>query len=360
MDHGRAVTLEDVAREAGVAVSTVSRALSRPERVSARTREHVQAVARRLDYRPNLLARGLPSGRTGMLALVVTDITNPHQFGLIRGAETQAAAAGYTLVLADSRGRPDLEAELAARLGSSVDGFVLASSRRPDDELVELRRRRPLALYNRELEGFPSVVDDQDESSRQIVEHLVALGHRALAYLGGPRNAWTANKRWEALAAAFPRGGRGDRPARPVPADPRGRRRGRRRRAGLRRHRAGGVQRPDGDRRAAQAGAAGCRRSRGGLGGGPRRHLRRRLLPSAAHHRRQPRGGGRARAGRPPARQPRGPTHRPAHRAAGARVDRAAGCRPRARLRTRVTTSHLVGGVRSRATRARSVSSPAR
>ena len=60
MDHGRAVTLEDVAREAGVAVSTVSRALSRPERVSARTREHVQAVARRLDYRPNLLARGLP------------------------------------------------------------------------------------------------------------------------------------------------------------------------------------------------------------------------------------------------------------------------------------------------------------
>jgi len=201
MDHGRAVTLEDVARAAGVAVSTVSRALSRPDRVSARTREHVQAVARRLDYRPNLLARGLPSGRTRMLALLVTDITNPHQFGLIRGAEAQAGAAGYTLVLADSRGRPDLEAELAARLGSSVDGFVLASSRRADDELVELRRRRPLALYNRELEGFPSVVNDHDESSRQIVGHLVGLGHRLLAYLGGPRNAWTANKRWEALAA---------------------------------------------------------------------------------------------------------------------------------------------------------------
>jgi len=201
MDHGRAVTLEDVAREAGVAVSTVSRALSRPERVSARTREHVQAVARRLDYRPNLLARGLPSGRTRMLALLVTDITNPHQFGLIRGAENQAGAAGYTLVLADSRGRPELEAELAGRLGSSVDGFVLASSRRPDDELVELRGRRPLALYNRELAGFPSVVNDQDDSSRQIVDHLVALGHRALAYLGGPRNAWMENRRWAALDA---------------------------------------------------------------------------------------------------------------------------------------------------------------
>lgn len=201
MDHGRAVTLEDVAREAGVAVSTASRALTRPERVSTRTREHVQAVARRLDYRPNLLARGLPSGRTRMLALVVTDITNPHQFGLIRGAENQAGAAGYTLVLADSRGRPELEAELTGRLGSSVDGFVLASSRRPDDELVELRSRRPLALYNRELAGFPSVVNDQDDSSRQIVDHLVALGHHALAYLGGPRNAWTENERWAALHA---------------------------------------------------------------------------------------------------------------------------------------------------------------
>jgi LacI family transcriptional regulator, galactose operon repressor len=199
MDHGRAVTLEDVAREAGVAVSTVSRALSRPERVSARTREHVQAVARRLDYRPNLLARGLPSGRTRMLALLVTDITNPHQFGLIRGAENQAGAAGYTLVLADSRGRPELEAELTARLGSSVDGFVLASSRRPDDELVELSGRRALALYNRELAGFPSVVNDQDDSSRQIVDHLAALGHRTLVYLGGPRNAWAENMRWTAL-----------------------------------------------------------------------------------------------------------------------------------------------------------------
>jgi DNA-binding LacI/PurR family transcriptional regulator len=201
MNHGRPVTLQDVAREAGVAVSTVSRALSHPERVSARTREHVRAIAARMDYRPNLLARALPSGRTRMLALLVTDITNPHQFGLIRGAEAQAGAAGYTLVLADSRGRPELEAELTARLGSSVDGFVLASSRRPDAELADLLGRRPLALYNRELAGFPSVVDDQADGSRQVVEHLLALGHRSLAYLGGPRNAWSETMRWEALSA---------------------------------------------------------------------------------------------------------------------------------------------------------------
>ena len=191
MDHVRAVTLEDVAREAGVAVSTVSRALSNPERVSLRTREHVRAVAQRMDYHPNRLAQALPSGRTRMLAVLVSDITNPHQFGLIRGAESQAAAAGYTLLLADGHGRPELEAELAAKLGSSVDGFVLASSRRPDAELVELAGRRPVVLFNREVAGFPSVVIDFADGSRQIVEHLVALGHRSLAYLGGPRNAWS-------------------------------------------------------------------------------------------------------------------------------------------------------------------------
>jgi DNA-binding LacI/PurR family transcriptional regulator len=201
MNHVRAVTLEDVAREAGVAVSTVSRALSNPDRVSSRTREHVRAVAQRMDYHPNRLAQGLPSGRTRMLALLVSDITNPHQFGLIRGAEAQAAAAGYTVLLADGRGRPELEAELAAKLGSSVDGFVLASSRRPDAELVELAARRPLVLFNRELAGFPSVVTDNADGSRQVVEHLVALGHRSLAYLGGPRNAWSEGQRWDALAA---------------------------------------------------------------------------------------------------------------------------------------------------------------
>src|SRR4051812_7062601 len=99
----RAVTLHDVAREAGVAVSTVSRALSNPDRVSAHTRDHVQAIARRLDYHPNRVAQTLLTGRTQMLALLVPDITNPHNFGLIRGAEAQARAAGYTLVLGDSQ-----------------------------------------------------------------------------------------------------------------------------------------------------------------------------------------------------------------------------------------------------------------
>ena len=197
----RPVTLHDVAREAGVAVSTVSRALSNPERVSARTRAHVRAVADRLDYRPNRIAQALPSGRTQMLALLVPDITNPHHFGLVRGAEAQARAAGYTLVLGDTQESPELEAVHAERLGSVVDGIVLAASRLPVDALRDLGSRRPVVLFNREVEGFPSVVTDSADGSRQIVEHLAALGHRSIAYLAGPADSWSDGVRHRALAA---------------------------------------------------------------------------------------------------------------------------------------------------------------
>jgi DNA-binding LacI/PurR family transcriptional regulator len=196
----RAVTLEDVAREAGVAVSTVSRALSNPDRVSERTREHVHAVARRLAYRPNLLARALPSGRSRMLALLVPDITNPHHFGLIRGAEAQARAAGYTLVIGDTQGHAELESDHLDRLGSAMDGFVLGSSRLPEPQLRTLLGRHPVVLFNREAAGFPSVVTDSDDGSRQIVAHLAALGHRRLAYLAGPVDAWSDGQRWAALS----------------------------------------------------------------------------------------------------------------------------------------------------------------
>jgi DNA-binding LacI/PurR family transcriptional regulator len=207
VDQFRAVTLHDVAREAGVAVSTVSRALSNPDRVSARTREHVRAVATRLGYRPNRIAQALPSGRTRILALLVPDITNPHNFGLVRGAEAQAGAAGYTLVLGDTQESPERESAHADRLASAVDGFVLISSRLPDDELRELRRRHPVVLFNRELEDFPSVVLDSLDGSRQVVEHLVALGHRRLAYLGGPASAWMDAERWRSLSADAARAG---------------------------------------------------------------------------------------------------------------------------------------------------------
>jgi DNA-binding LacI/PurR family transcriptional regulator len=200
-------TIHDVARAAGVAASTVSRAFTNPQRVNARTREHVFAVAGRLGYRPNPLARALPSGRTTTIALLVPDITNPFFFDLIRGAERQASAAGYTVVLTDTEESPEVEAHNVDRLRRAVDGFVLASSRLSDSRIREIATDNVVALVNRRLDDVPSAVADNTDSTRQVVEHLASLGHRSITYLAGPRPSWSNTHRWNALRDAAKRHG---------------------------------------------------------------------------------------------------------------------------------------------------------
>jgi LacI family transcriptional regulator len=111
-----AVTIKDVARESGVNVSTVSRALKGEYGVPADTREHVVAVAQRLRYRPNRVAQGLVTGRSHTLALMVSDIRNLFFAEVTRGAEDAAYRAGYDLVLCNS----ELDAEKQMRYAQSL------------------------------------------------------------------------------------------------------------------------------------------------------------------------------------------------------------------------------------------------
>ena len=195
-------TIYDVASAAGVATSTVSRAFSNPNRVGSQTRERVLAVAAQLGYQPNPHARALLSGRHHTVAMVVSDITNPHYFDLIRGAEMRARSSEYTLVLVNAEESPRVEYDQIQRLVPSVDGFVLAASRLPDENLRRVAAQRPVVLMSRELPGLASVVLDHEQGCRQVVEHLASLGHRELVYLAGPRGSWMAATRWAALEAA--------------------------------------------------------------------------------------------------------------------------------------------------------------
>lgn len=198
----RRPTIYDVARTAGVATSTVSRAFSNPDRVNEATRTQIMQVATRIGYRPNPLARSLPSGRSRTVAMLVSDITNPHYFEMIRGAERRAKAAGLTLVLVNTEESATTERTQIEQLARSVDGFIVASSRMADSTLRSLREEHTLVLISRELDGLPSAVVDHVEGSRQIVEHLASLGHRSLAYQAGPRNSWIGGRRWHAVSAA--------------------------------------------------------------------------------------------------------------------------------------------------------------
>lgn len=197
-----APTIYDVARAAGVAPSTVSRAFSRPGRVNPDTAAHIRAVAEQLGYRANPLARALPTGRTSMLAMVVSDLTNPFYFQIIRGAQTEATAAGYTLLVADVQESAAAEREALERALPLVEGVVLGTSRMSDSAVRVMARQRPTVVLNRVVTGVPSVVTDNARGMRRAMEHLGELGHRSIAYAAGPEASWADGVRWQAMREA--------------------------------------------------------------------------------------------------------------------------------------------------------------
>ncbi len=193
------VTLRDVARLAGVSPATASRALSAPDLVAPERREQVQRAARELGYRPNRAARELITGRTGNLCLVVPDLENPFFAAVAKGVQARARTLGHAVFVADAEEDPRMESELVAHLGGQVDGAILCSPRMADADLDRLAEDVPLVLVNREHGTLPSVVIDNADGVRQAVAHLHALGHRRLAYAGGPTDSWSDTRRRHGL-----------------------------------------------------------------------------------------------------------------------------------------------------------------
>ncbi len=199
---GKAATITDVARLAGVAASTVSRALSTPGRVNATTRQRIEDAAAELSYVPSSQARSLASGRTGIVALLVPDIANPFYFDLIRGSQRQLRAAGYTQLLVDTEESREIEADTLELMRKSADGVILAASRLDEEQLIQAAARQPIVTVNRDLPDVPSVLIDTPTGVRQALTHLYSLGHRRIAYVAGPAGSWSSARRWEALQEA--------------------------------------------------------------------------------------------------------------------------------------------------------------
>ena len=194
-----AVTIRDVARVAGVSVATVTRALSTPEVVRPATRERVREVAASLGYHPNRAARGLITGRTGNLGLLVPDLANPFFPSIVKGVQGRALEADHAVFLADTDEDPAVEAGLVRKLAKQVDGVVLCSPRMAEQELRAVAREVPMVLVYRRIPGVPSVTAEFLDGMRQAVSHLVALGHRRIAYVAGPRSSWANRERVRSL-----------------------------------------------------------------------------------------------------------------------------------------------------------------
>lgn len=187
----RATTRADVARLAGVSTAVVSYVVNDgPRGVSEQTRERVLRAIRQLNYRPNPNARALKTGTTGLIGVVVSDITNPHYAEFVESIDAAAGALGSSLMLGISHGDAEGEAGIIrSLLNRGVDGLLLINCRLTDDRLRTLGAAdKPCVLTDRSLPTsmLPSVGVDLTESARMAIEHLVEHGHRRIAYVEGP------------------------------------------------------------------------------------------------------------------------------------------------------------------------------
>ncbi|WP_026932565.1 LacI family DNA-binding transcriptional regulator [Glycomyces tenuis] len=197
-----AVTIKDVAKEARVHMSTVSRAFSMPHRLRPETRTRVLEAARRLGYRPSRVARALTTGRTHNIGFIVADIANPFFPPMIKAAEHAARARDYHLFIADASEDPAIETELVDALAKQVDGVVLCGPRIANAKIERLSENIPIALVNRKISGIPSVTMDVVHGAETAIAHLLELGHRKLAYVSGPRQSWTNGQISRTVTAA--------------------------------------------------------------------------------------------------------------------------------------------------------------
>jgi len=214
--HG--VSIRDVARLAGVSPGTASRVLSGSSYpVSDRARERVEEAARALNYVTNSAARALVTGRSEIVGAIVHDITDPFFSVVVRGLQDAAVADGLVVLVGnDDRDAAKLESYLTMLLSQKPTGVVLIGGqlRDPASTLpvaLAVQRLReqgvPVVAVGRYELDIPHVAVDDVAAAEAAVAHLVELGHRRIAFLGGPLNSTTVQDRYTGYGAALTRVG---------------------------------------------------------------------------------------------------------------------------------------------------------
>ncbi|HZG56938.1 LacI family DNA-binding transcriptional regulator [Paenibacillus sp.] len=195
----RAPTLKDIAELTGFTVNTVSRALKNKEDISAATRQLIQNKAQELGYIGNALASSLRSGRTKTLAVIVSDVSNPHFAISVKEIETAARKHEYTTFILNTY--EDREAErqaIQSALSKNVDGIIICPAQGEGASMDVLRRTgTPFVLIGRHLQddAMDYVISDDEKGGYMAAAHLLDLGHREILFLNAHRSISSARER---------------------------------------------------------------------------------------------------------------------------------------------------------------------
>ncbi|WP_034345554.1 LacI family DNA-binding transcriptional regulator [Deinococcus misasensis] len=211
----RNVTIKDIAREAGVSISTVSRILNNAPLVRGEKRQKVLDVIEQMGYEPNASAQGLVRGRSMTVGVLTQDIASPFYSEVSRGIDVGFSGTGYQPIFVNGHWEAQDEASaVAALIRRQVDGLIILGGRLPEQQLHALSERFPLILIGRDVPGLEHCclrVDDL-EGAYLATRHLLDLGHRRIAHLAGIASHKDAMERFEGYRKALSEAG--------IPFDP--------------------------------------------------------------------------------------------------------------------------------------------
>jgi DNA-binding LacI/PurR family transcriptional regulator len=208
-EPGRRPTIRDVARIAGVAVSTVSYVVNGTGQVSAETRLKVLSAIGALRYEPNLLARNLKAGRAACIGLITPGLQNPYFVSVAAGVQDVAQSRDLLLVLCTTESTPLWENYYSQVLRARrVDGLIfLSGAGMLTPSILEIIHKDSVVLVDDRLRALnvPSVTATNLQGARDVAEYILGQGHRRVGIIGGPPSLWSAGQRMagyrEALAA---------------------------------------------------------------------------------------------------------------------------------------------------------------
>ncbi|NLA58856.1 MAG: LacI family transcriptional regulator [Firmicutes bacterium] len=194
-----AITIRDIAKKAGVSVTTVSRVLNNKPDVSKKTREKVLQVIADMGYSPNAMARGLIWRKTLTIGLVIPDIGNPFFAEVAKGVEHRARERGYSVIFCTTDSEPQREQEAIELLCSKqVDGIIVSLSVESRSVLERLEKQRfPVVQIDRKVPGsnYSAIAVDNVASAYTATKYLIRQGHSRIAHITGDMNTKTAQDR---------------------------------------------------------------------------------------------------------------------------------------------------------------------
>lgn len=204
------ITIRDVAREAGVSVATVSRALNQNYPVSEKLRKRIDAAVEKLDFHPNAIARTLKTNNTNIIGFLVSDISNPFFTTILKGVEDVMQPSGYNVISGSTNGQQSTERSyLNLLMEKKVDGIIINTTGMNNAYIINISKKVPVVLSHRAIASPDFVGDlvgsDDFTGIKELTSHLLALGHRKIGLVNGSVQVSTGKDRYEGFCAAMRR-----------------------------------------------------------------------------------------------------------------------------------------------------------